>query len=87
MQIKQLEDNVGLPLFEQMGKKIYLTDAGHELYHYSRGISQQLADMELALDELKGLEGESSISRWSAPLTTSPRICWQNSASATAASP
>ena len=47
MQIKQLEDNVGLPLFEQMGKKIYLTDAGHELYHYSRGISQQLADMEL----------------------------------------
>ena len=63
MQIKQLEDNVGLPLFEQMGKKIYLTDAGHELYHYSRGISQQLADMELALDELKGLErGKLNIS-------------------------
>ena len=39
-----------------MGKKIYLTDAGRELYHYSRAISQQLADMELALDELKGLE-------------------------------
>jgi DNA-binding transcriptional LysR family regulator len=46
-----------------MGKKIYLTDAGHELYHYSRGISQQLADMELALDELKGLErGKLNIS-------------------------
>src|SRR3954447_12435288 len=45
MQIKQLEDNVDLPLFEQIGKRIYLTDAGHELYHYSRGISQQLADM------------------------------------------
>ena len=27
MQIKQLEQGVGLPLFEQMGKKIYLTDA------------------------------------------------------------
>ena len=39
-----------------MGKRIDLTDAGRELYHYSRGISQQLADMELALDELKGLE-------------------------------
>lgn len=63
MQIKQLEDNVGLPLFEQMGKKIYLTDAGKELYYYSRGISQQLADMELALDELKGLErGKLNIS-------------------------
>ncbi|GDX60113.1 MAG: LysR family transcriptional regulator [Nitrosomonadaceae bacterium] len=63
MQIKQLEDNIGLPLFEQMGKKIFLTDAGHELHHYSRAISGQLADMELALDELKGLErGKLNIS-------------------------
>src|SRR6185503_3201883 len=43
MQIKQLEDSIGLPLFEQLGKKVYLTDAGRELYHYSRTISQQLA--------------------------------------------
>lgn len=56
MQIKQLEENVGLPLFEQMGKRIYLTDAGRELYHYSRAIAQQLADMEAALDQMKGLE-------------------------------
>jgi DNA-binding transcriptional LysR family regulator len=56
MQIRQLENNVELPLFEQLGKKIYLTDAGRELYHYSKAISQQLTDMELALDELKGLE-------------------------------
>ncbi len=63
MQIKQLEGNIGLPLFEQMGKKIFLTDAGHELHHYSRSISGQLADMELALDELKGLErGKLNIS-------------------------
>lgn len=63
MQIKQLEDKIGLPLFEQMGKKIFLTDAGHELHHYSRAISGQLADMELALDELKGLErGKLNIS-------------------------
>ena len=63
MQIKQLEGNIGLPLFEQLGKKIYLTDSGRELYHYSRAISQQLADMELALDELKGLErGKLNIS-------------------------
>jgi len=63
MQIKQLEDSIDLPLFEQMGKKVYLTDAGRELYHYSRAISQQLADMELALDELKGLErGKLNIS-------------------------
>ncbi|RXL48865.1 LysR family transcriptional regulator, partial [Citrobacter sp. AAK_AS5] len=36
MQIKQLEDNIGLPVFEQLGKKIYLTDAGRELFQYSR---------------------------------------------------
>ena len=63
MQIKQLEDNISLPLFEQLGKRIYLTEAGHELYQYSRSISQQLADMEVTLDELKGLErGKLNIS-------------------------
>ncbi|MDH5479747.1 MAG: LysR family transcriptional regulator [Nitrosomonas sp.] len=63
MQIKQLEENVSLPLFEQMGKQISLTEAGRELYHYSRAISQQLADMEVALDELKGMErGKLNIS-------------------------
>jgi len=28
MQIKQLEDNINLPLFEQLGKRIFLTEAG-----------------------------------------------------------
>ena len=40
MQIKQLESNISLPLFEQLGKRIYLTEAGRELYQYSRSISQ-----------------------------------------------
>ena len=63
MQIKQLEGKISLPLFEQLGKRIYLTDAGRELYQYSRSISQQLADMEVALDELKGMErGKLNIS-------------------------
>ncbi len=63
MQIKQLEENVGISLFEQLGKKIYLTEAGTELYHYSRIIAQQLAEAELVLDELKGLKrGKLNIS-------------------------
>lgn len=63
MQIKQLEGNIELPLFEQVGKQIYLTEAGFELYQYSRTISRQLSDMEVALDELKGLErGKLNIS-------------------------
>lgn len=56
MQIKQLEENVGLPLFEQLGKKIFLTEAGHELYHYSRAIAQQVAEAESVLGELKGVK-------------------------------
>lgn len=55
MQIKQLEENIGLPLFEQIGKKLFLTEAGRELFLYSRNITQQLADMEAVFDEMKGL--------------------------------
>lgn len=55
MQIKQLEGHIGLPLFEQMGKRIFLTEAGRELFHYSRIIAQQLAEMEAVFDEMKGL--------------------------------
>jgi len=56
MQIKQLEENVGLPLFEQLGKKIFLTEAGRELSHYARTIAQQVAEAEAVLGELKGLK-------------------------------
>jgi DNA-binding transcriptional LysR family regulator len=56
MQIKQLEENIGLPLFEQMGKKVYLTEAGQEMFHYSRSIAQQLTELENILASLKGLE-------------------------------
>ena len=56
MQIKQLEENIGLPLFEQMGKKIFLTEAGRELFQYSRSIAQQLVEMETVFDRIKGLE-------------------------------
>lgn len=56
MQVKQLEENVGLPLFEQLGRKVFLTEAGREVFHYSRAVSQQLGDMEGAVNQLKGLE-------------------------------
>ena len=55
MQIRQLEDNLGLPLFERVGKKVYITEAGQEMYHYSRGVEQQLSEAETVLENLKGL--------------------------------
>ena len=55
-QIKQLEQEVGMPLFEQMGKKIFLTEAGKEMYAFSRGIAQQFHDIESVLDDMKGVK-------------------------------
>ncbi len=55
MQIKQLEGHIGLPLFEQMGKRIFLTQAGRELFPYARNISQQLIEIEFVFNEMKGL--------------------------------
>ncbi|MBU3735737.1 MAG: LysR family transcriptional regulator [Methylobacterium sp.] len=63
MQIKQLEDNVGLPLFEQLGKKLYLTEAGRELQRYARNILQQLSEAESVFADMQGMKrGRLSIS-------------------------
>lgn len=56
MQIKQLEENVGLALFEQIGKKIFLTEAGRELLQCVADIHHQLTQVELKLEEMKGLD-------------------------------
>jgi LysR family transcriptional regulator, low CO2-responsive transcriptional regulator len=54
MQIKQLESEVAMPLFERMGKSLFLTEAGDELLVYARNISQQLTEVNDVLDELRG---------------------------------
>lgn len=56
LQVKQLEEHVGIKLFEQVGKRLHLTEAGRELHHYIRAITQQLAEAEAVLARLKGLE-------------------------------
>jgi len=55
MQVKLIEEHAGLPLFERLGKKIYLTEAGTELHQHSRIIAQQLRDADEALAARKGL--------------------------------
>jgi len=56
MQIKQMETQIELSLFEREGKQIKLTEAGGELLHYARNIRQQLDEAGLMLEELKGLK-------------------------------
>jgi LysR family transcriptional regulator, low CO2-responsive transcriptional regulator len=55
MHIKELETNAGLPLFERIGKKLYITEAGQELLGRAREILRALKEAEDALDGLKGL--------------------------------
>ncbi len=63
MQIKQLEQSIGLPLFEQVGKQIHLTEAGREMVIYSRNIAQQIEEMDAVFDAMKGMErGQLNIS-------------------------
>lgn len=45
---------MGLPLFEQLGKKIFLTEAGQRFLPYSRGIAHQLAEADEIMAELRG---------------------------------
>ena len=57
IQVKKLEEHAGLPLFEQLGKKIYLTPAGSEMLRSSRIIIQQFQETEEAMTHFKGISG------------------------------
>lgn len=57
MQIKQLEKSIGLKLFEQIGKKIYLTEAGSVVLEHALSITSKLQSIEHDLEQLKGIEG------------------------------
>ena len=56
MQVKGIEAILGLPLTEQMGKKIYLTDAGREVLHASQAITARLDDLQANLAQLRGMD-------------------------------
>lgn len=54
IQVKRLEENVGLTLFEHVGRRIRLTDAGRVLYTASKDVLGRLADLDGAIDALRG---------------------------------
>ena len=57
LQIKQLEELVGLALFERRGRKVHLTEAGEHLLRYAQQILDALKDADAAISALKGLRG------------------------------
>ncbi|WP_292936684.1 LysR family transcriptional regulator [Noviherbaspirillum sp.] len=54
MQIRQLEESVGMPLFDKIGKKMYLTEAGRQL---ERTAHEVLGAIKNAQDSLAALTG------------------------------
>jgi DNA-binding transcriptional LysR family regulator len=56
MQVRGIEVILGLPLTEQIGRKIFLTDAGREVLHASQAITARLDDLQHNLAQLQGLD-------------------------------
>ncbi len=75
MQVRQLEEEIGLPLFERLGKTVSLTEAGREVFEYSRCISQTLRDLEEVIASIKGVgTGRLSIAVASTVNYFAPRL-------------
>ncbi|HRE13335.1 MAG TPA: LysR family transcriptional regulator [Usitatibacteraceae bacterium] len=55
MQVKALETQAGLPLIEQVGKRLALTDAGREIHARAGTVIRELALADDALAALRGL--------------------------------
>lgn len=54
--IRLLQEEVGMPLLEQVGKRIYLTDAGRLLLNVSRDWLETWARFEQSIADLQGLK-------------------------------
>jgi len=59
LQIRQLEEVIGQPLFDYVGKKLYLTEAAEALQAASRDIFGRLESFDMQLSDLQGsLQGQ-----------------------------
>jgi DNA-binding transcriptional LysR family regulator len=73
MQVKELEDHAGLPLFDRIGRTMHVTEAGRELLARTHEILRALKDGQDALDGLLGLDrghlnlGVTSTAKYFAP--------------------
>ena len=75
MQLKEISASVGLPLYEVIGKKIYLTETGKALAITAREITQSLASFEQLVYATKGIaKGHLRISVVSTAKYFMPRL-------------
>jgi DNA-binding transcriptional LysR family regulator len=57
LQIAELERHAGLPLFERLGKRVYLTAAGEAMRRATTAILDQLRTLEEEFGAQRGIEG------------------------------
>ena len=57
MQMRQLEELAGLALFERVGRRLHLTQAGEELARYAREVLRTVEQADEVLAGLRGLQG------------------------------
>ncbi len=55
-QVKELEEALGVPLLDRLGKRVRLTEGGTLLYDYARKMLGVLDEAALALEELRGIK-------------------------------
>jgi DNA-binding transcriptional LysR family regulator len=56
MQIKHLTKAIGIPLFEQVGKRLFLTQSGKELFATCQEIFGRISQFEMSVADMKGLK-------------------------------
>ncbi|MFD0982631.1 LysR family transcriptional regulator [Tropicimonas aquimaris] len=52
MQVKALEEKIGLPLTEKVGRELHLTAAGAEVAAASRDVLSRISDMQATLEDM-----------------------------------
>lgn len=56
IQLKQLQEQLGLSLFEFIGKQMHLTDAGKKLLECHKDLTDSLDRIETEMDSFKGMK-------------------------------
>lgn len=56
MQLRQLEEAMGVPLLEQVGRRIRLTEAGRDLERIGAGTAAQIKELEDVMASHRGLQ-------------------------------
>jgi DNA-binding transcriptional LysR family regulator len=75
MQLKQLEENIGLPLFERIGREVRLTAVGTLFVHHAARILGEIKDTEFSLKGLQDAEtGQITVGMVSTAKYFMPRL-------------